>query len=72
MSGKGSKRRPIKVSQEQYQLNWDRIFGQPDNDNPGEGGFWKHKCKIEGEHWISVGEECNWCGAIREDKLWQD
>ena len=26
MNGKGSKRRPRKVSQKDYDLNWDRIF----------------------------------------------
>lgn len=27
--GKGSKRRPIRVSQAEYERNWERIFGKP-------------------------------------------
>lgn len=35
--GKGSKPRPISVSQEEYDNRWDNIFGRdkPKNDNTG-------------------------------------
>lgn len=32
MNGKGSKRRPQKVSKKKFDDNWDRIFGNKDND----------------------------------------
>jgi hypothetical protein len=33
MSGKGSKRRPLKIDRKQFESNWDKIF-QKKNEKP--------------------------------------
>ena len=32
MNGKGDKRRPQKVPQDEYESNWDRIFSNPNSE----------------------------------------
>ena len=29
MNGKGDKRRPMQVDRKQFEVNWERIFGEP-------------------------------------------
>jgi hypothetical protein len=47
MSGKGSKPRPIS-NREQFEKNWDTIFGKKDYENT--------KCEGEGTKTPTVGE----------------
>jgi len=47
MNGKGSKPRPIN-NREQFESNWDRIFGMKNNENA--------KCKSEGTKTSTVGK----------------
>ena len=71
MNGKGDKPRPLGVSQEQFDQNWDRIFLKevPDHDNPPEGGaMWVHHCTVEGPHMVAKGSHCNWCGMSENGK----
>ena len=76
MAGKGSKPRPLSVSQKQFDDAWDRIFN---NNNPLKGSppvpdipdpdkYWKHSCTVEmGVMFIGKNETCNYCGAWEED-----
>jgi hypothetical protein len=81
MSGKGDKRRPSLVPDQQISNNWDRIFNKEnkdlkyESDNPLERPFeprdmWVHLCpKCEsGLNAISVGvgQACNWCGKYED------
>jgi len=36
MSGKGSKQRPCQVSREQFENNWETIFGKKDANTEGQ------------------------------------
>ena len=71
MNGKGSGRRPLTVSQEQFASNWDRAFG---NNKPtmlrevNYDGMWQHSCTVDMRVvWIGKDETCNMCGAWEED-----
>lgn len=59
MNGKGDKRRPMKTGLEQFEDNWDRIFGKK---SKVDDDLWVHVCKHEGKISIAKGEPCNWCG----------
>ena len=70
MSGKGSGRRPLTVSQEQFASNWDRAFSQPAEmlREVAHDGMWKHSCTVDMRVvWIGKDETCNMCGAWEED-----
>ena len=74
MSGKGDKPRPLGVSREQFDQNWDKVFLKeiPEHDNPLEGGavrFWEHHCSFNGRHMVQVGHPCNWCGEYEDGTL---
>ena len=73
---KGSGRRPLSVSQQQFADNWDRAFRKPhQGDLFPEAlrevtyeGMWQHSCTVEmGVMWIGKDETCNYCGAWEED-----
>ena len=76
MNGKGDKPRPLGVSREQFNENYDRIFLKevpevpvPDHDNATEGGaMWVHHCTVEGPHMVARGQHCNWCGMSEDGK----
>ena len=72
---KGSSRRPLSVSQQQFASNWDRAFSKG-NKGPSAlhevnyDNMWKHSCTVEmGVMWIGKDETCNYCGAWEEDGL---
>ena len=79
MSGKGDTPRPLGVSREQFESNWDRIFNrstiQKDWNEPNKqlhevnyDNMWLHSCTVEmGVMWIGKNETCNYCGAWEED-----
>ena len=79
MSGKGDTPRPLGVSREQFESNWDRIFNrstiQNDWNEPKNqlrevnyDNMWQHSCTVEmGVMWIGKNETCNYCGAWEED-----
>lgn len=54
---KGSKRRKMSVSTEEFERNWDSIFG---------GSYWFHECGSKGRISTVKGEECPRCGAVEE------
>ena len=60
MAGKGSKPRPLGVERKVYEDNWNRIFGNKDEN------MWNHTCSVQGQIAIGIGEECSWCGAQEE------
>lgn len=77
---KGSKPRPLGISREQFESNWDKVFLKevPEHDNPTEGGMWVHDCTMErmpfehgghGDNYIATakGYPCNWCGKYEGD-----
>ena len=70
-SGKGDNPRPRTVSNEQYEANWDRIFGKKEPQPLREvtyDGMWKHSCTVEmAVVWIGKNETCDYCGAWEED-----
>ena len=76
MNGKGDKPRPICVSRQVYEDNWDRIFSKLlnpndpiyENDNPVEGGpeMREHHCGVNGRHMVEAGCPCNWCGEYED------
>jgi hypothetical protein len=43
MAGKGSNRRPIQVPKEQYEKNWERIFGDKLSRKDGQSNEPKNK-----------------------------
>ena len=71
MSGKGSGRRPLTVSQEQFASNWDQAFKPQTGGMLREvahDGMWKHSCTVDMTVvWIGKNETCNMCGAWEED-----
>jgi hypothetical protein len=70
MSGKGSGRRPLTVSQEQFTSNWERAFNkQPEMlREVNYDGMWQHSCTVDlSVVWIGKNETCNYCGAWEED-----
>ena len=78
MSGKGDKRRPLSVSQEQFASNWDKAFSTPRSKQMElfpetlrevkYQNMWQHSCTVEmGVMWIGKNETCNYCGAWEED-----
>lgn len=81
MSGKGDKRRPLSVSQSQFDENWNKAFNrnQIQNDWNQQGqsqmlrevtyeGMWKHSCTTMMEtFFIGKDEVCDACGAWEED-----
>ena len=71
MSGKGSGRRPLTVSQEQFASNWDRVFNDAKSDMLREvanDGMWRHSCTTMMEtFYIGKDEVCDACGAWEED-----
>ena len=72
MSGKGSDRRPLTVSQEQFASNWDQAFKSGTGDyvlrEVNHDGMWQHSCTAEmAVVWIGKDETCNFCGAWEED-----
>ena len=79
MSGKGDKPRPLGVSREQFDENYDRIFLKEvpeydavlssDHENAPEGGsMWVHHCTTNGPHMVLKGQHCNWCGMGEDGK----
>tara|TARA_R110000868_G_scaffold30953_4_gene113890 strand:+ start:4369 stop:4656 length:288 start_codon:yes stop_codon:yes gene_type:complete len=48
---KGSKPRPIEIDQEEYESNWDRIFGMKDHERDVE------IVEAVSEHWSSNGKK---------------
>ena len=59
MNGKGDKRRPQSIPQNEYESNWDRIFGGI--DYKALDTFWEHDCN--GKSMMLVkGKQCNDCG----------
>ena len=79
MNGKGDKPRPLGVSREQFDENYDRIFLKEvpeydvvlstDHDNSPEGGsMWVHRCDFKEPHMVLKGEHCSWCGMSEEGK----
>lgn len=72
MSGKGDTPRPLSVSREQFESNWDRIFSKPQQPKMlhevNYDNMWQHSCTVEmGVMWIGKDETCNYCGAWEED-----
>ena len=71
MSGKGSGRRPLTVSQEQFASNWDRVFIDAKSDMLREvanDGMWRHSCTATMEtFYIGKNEVCDYCGEWEED-----
>ena len=71
MSGKGSGRRPLTVSQEQFASNWDQAFKSQTGGMLREvahDGMWQHSCTVDMTVvWIGKDETCNYCGAWEED-----
>ena len=72
MSGKGSGRRPLTVSQEQFASNWDQAFKSGTGDyllrEVAHDGMWKHSCTTMMEtFYIGNNEVCDACGAWEED-----
>jgi hypothetical protein len=68
--GKGSNTRPLGVSSEQFESNWDNIFGkkQQSLNEVAHDDMWTHRCPVEGLLSIAKGERCSWCGAFEESK----
>ena len=68
--GKGSTSRPLGVSTEQFEDNWDRIFNKSKQLNEVvNDGMWAHRCPVEADViMIGKGETCPWCGAFEERK----
>ena len=67
--GKGSKPRPLGVSTEQFEDNWDRIFNKSKQLNEvAHDDMWVHRCPTEGLISVGKGERCSWCGAFEEKK----
>ena len=71
MNGKGSDRRPLTVSQEQFASNWDQAFKPQTGGMLREvahDGMWKHSCTATMEtFYIGASETCDYCGAWEED-----
>ena len=72
MSGKGSGRRPLTVSQEQFASNWDQAFKSGTGDyllrEVAHDGMWKHSCTATMEtFYVGKSEVCSYCGAWEED-----
>ena len=71
MNGKGSGRRPLTVSQEQFASNWDQAFKPQTGGMLREvahDGMWKHSCTTMMEtFYIGHNEVCDACGAWEED-----
>ena len=76
MSGKGSKRRPMSTGLEQFEENWNRAFGKPQEPEMlrevSYDGMWKHSCTATMQTiLIGKGEVCSWCGEWEElPKKW--
>ena len=72
MSGKGDTPRPLSVSREQFESNWDRIFSNPKPKMLHEVNYdnmWQHSCTVEmAIVWIGKEETCDYCGAWEEDE----
>lgn len=70
--GKGSGARPLGVSTEQFEDNWDRIFNKNKSNQLNEvahDDMWVHRCPVEADIMsIGKGENCPWCGAFEERK----
>lgn len=70
MSGKGDNPRPLSVSQQQFNDNWDKVFGKKDNmlREVNYDGYWQHSCTVDmSVVWIGKDETCDYCGAWEED-----
>jgi len=60
---KGSRRRPISASNKAvFDSNWDRIFNK-EKERP----TWEHQCKHNGTTFLFEDQECEWCGARKDD-----
>ena len=72
MSGKGDTPRPLGVSREQFESNWDRIFSKPKQTMLREVNYdkmWQHSCTVDMSIvWIGKNETCDYCGAWEEDE----
>jgi hypothetical protein len=77
---KGSGRRPLSVSQQQFADNWDKAFSkkQEQMELPFDNmlrevsydGMWRHSCTTMMEtFYIGKNEVCDACGAWEEDGL---
>ena len=78
---KGSKQRPMNVSQEKFADNWDKAFGHKDAITYRSSlhevqydGMWKHSCGVSMQVlYVGKGETCNYCGAWEElPSKWQE
>jgi len=60
---KGSRRRPISASNKAvFDSSWDRIFNK-ETERP----TWEHICKHNGTTLLFEEQECEWCGARKDD-----
>lgn len=61
MAGKGSKPRPIEVTRDQFESNWDRIFSKKNAET------WTHICKHIGETVLNKSISCSFCGESEDE-----
>ena len=57
MSGKGSKRRPQIINQEQFEKAWDKIFVRKETPKHAMSKIHKDKSKVIPRHYKYKGEE---------------